>query len=144
MGYFYGPTAPNTLDALALARRGMAAFLGRRDACFFQIWVADAADAVVAALENAPAGVYNVVDDEPLIRDNVATAMAFAVGRLTLIIPPRFVVRLLFGKDAAPLMRSQRVSNRGFKAVTGWSPTVPNARAGWARIAAEHRREDRR
>ena len=140
MGYFYGPTAPNTLDALALARRGMAPLLGRHDAYFPQIWVDDAAAAVVAALDRAPAGVYNVVDDEPLVRADVTTAIAFAVGRRTLMIPPRLVVRLVFGRRSEPLMRSQRVSNRRFKEVTGWQPTVASAREGWGRIAAEHRR----
>ena len=140
MGYFYGPTAPNTLDALTMARRGMAALLGRHDAYHPQIWVDDAAAAVVAALDRAPTGIYNVVDDEPLIRADVATAIAFAVGRRTLMIPPQIVVRLLFGRRAEPLMRSQRVSNRRFKEVTGWQPTVASAREGWGRIAAEHRR----
>ncbi len=140
MGYFYGPTAPHTLDTLAMARRGMAALLGRHDAYYPQIWVDDAAAAVVAALDRAPAGVYNVVDDEPLIRADVATAIAFAVGRRTLMMPPQIVVRLLFGRRAEPLMRSQRVSNRRFKEVTGWRPTVTSAREGWGRIAAEHRR----
>ena len=81
MGYFYGPFAPNTRDALAMARFGIAMLLGPAGAYFPQIWVDDAASAVVAAYQAAPAGLYNVVDDEPLTRGAVASAMASALGR---------------------------------------------------------------
>ena len=137
MGFFYGPTAPNTLEALALARRGFASVVGPAGAFLSQVWVEDAAAAVVAALKS-PAGVYDVVDDEPLIRSDVAIATSFAVGRTKLFIPPTWMARLVGGRDIVPLTRSQRVSNRRFKEASGWTPSVPDARDGWARIALEH------
>ena len=137
MGFFYGPTAPNSLEALALARRGFASVLGPAGAYLPQVWVDDAASAVVAATK-VLAGVYDVVDDEPLIRGDVAIATAFAVGRTTLFIPPTWMARLVGGRDVLPLTRSQRVSNRRFREASEWTPAVPNARDGWARIAMEH------
>src|SRR5262245_49274340 len=134
MGAFYSPEAQNTIDTIESARKGFAMMTGPSDAYWSQIWVDDAAEAMVAALLRAPASVYDVVDDEPLTRDEVKRLIARAVGRNRLIAPPAFAVRIVAGKDATFAARSLRVSNRRFKEATGWSPTVRNARKGWERI----------
>ena len=134
MGAFYGPDAPNTLDALAMARHGLAMLMGSREAYMSQIWIEDAASAVVTAARKAPAGVYNVVDDEPLTRGEVATLLATTVGRGRLFVPPAWLARALGGRAIEPLTRSQRVTNCGFRDATGWAPEIANARSGWARI----------
>jgi hypothetical protein len=95
------------------------------------IWVPDAAAAVLAAMERAPAGIYDVVDDEPLRRDDLTAAMATAVGRGRLRQPPAWLVRRLAGEVGASLAPSQRVSNRRFKEATGWAPTVRSGVEGW-------------
>ena len=136
MGAFYSPAAPNTRDTIALARRGIALMFGKPEAYLSQIWVDDAAAATTAAAARAPAGIYDVVDDEPLTRGEVVSQMARAVGRRRLFKPPSWLIRLLAGKDALFAARSQRVSNRRFKEATGWTPAVPDARQGWGRIAA--------
>lgn len=135
-GAFYGPDAPSTADQLRLARRGVALLIGAADAYQPMIWVDDAASAVVAALDRAPAGVYDIVDDEPLRRGELTTAFARAVGRRRLLRPPLWLARLLGGDAVLTLARSQRVTNRRFKAATGWAPAVPNARIGLARLAS--------
>jgi len=134
MGAFYGPEAGHTQDALRLARRGFAVMLGSGDGYQSSVWVEDAAAAVVAAVERAPAGVYDVVDDEPLRRKELAAAMAAAVGRRRLRQPPAWLVGRLAGSIGASLAPSQRVANRRFKEATGWAPTVPSARDGWRRL----------
>ncbi|HYJ78103.1 MAG TPA: NAD-dependent epimerase/dehydratase family protein [Longimicrobiaceae bacterium] len=136
MGYFYGPEAGSAHDVLALARLGLGMMVGRAGAYFPSIWVDDAAAAEVAALERAPSGVYDVVDDEPLTRRDLAKAVARAAGRPFLLRLPVWMLRLTAGPDALFLARSQRVSNRGFKEATGWEPAVHDAREGWRRIAA--------
>ncbi len=135
MGAFYSPEAQNVVDTLDAARKGFALMTGAGDAYWSQIWVDDAAEAVVAALMRAPAGVYDVVDDEPLTRDEIKHLIARAAGRKRLIAPPTLAVRIVAGKDAMFAARSQRVSNKKFKAATGWSPAVRSAREGWDRIA---------
>ena len=99
------------------------------------IWVDDAALAVIDALRRAPSGIYDVVDDEPLQRRELASALARTVGRRWLLRPPSVLLRLAAGKHAMFLTRSQRVSNRRFKAETGWAPMVPNAREGFKLLA---------
>jgi len=137
MGAFYGPTAGTTRSILRMARYGIAMVFGRAEAYQPMIWIDDAALAVVDALSRASAGIYDVVDDEPLQRQELASALANAVDRRWLWRPPVFLFRLLVGKDVMFLTRSQRVSNRKFKAETGWSPTVNSARIGLRLSAIE-------
>jgi len=143
MGTFYGPEAPTTGDLLRAARMGIAAFPGPRGAYLPMIWVQDAARALVAALA-APAGTYDVVDDAPLPRGAIFAAIAHSVGRERLHALPRWLMSMLASATVDALSRSQRISNRRFKAVTDWTPTVPDARLGWERIADAARTSDAR
>ena len=77
-GGFYGPDSAQTVDMVRMARNHIAPTVGSADGYFPMIQLDDAAAAVVAALD-APAGVYNVVD-EPLTRREQADAVAGAVG----------------------------------------------------------------
>ncbi|HET9942365.1 MAG TPA: NAD(P)-dependent oxidoreductase [Terriglobia bacterium] len=130
MGGFYGPSAGHSRDLLHAARWGVATLFGASSAYQPLIWVEDAAGAVVAALERAPAGVYDVVDDEPLTRRDLAAALAAATGRHRLLRPPAFLLRLMAGKQFMFLTRSQRVSNSRIREATGWKPEIPSAREG--------------
>lgn len=98
------------------------------------IWLDDAGSAVAAAL-GAPAGTYNVVDDEPLPRAQSAAELAAAVGRERLCAPLAVLGPIL--PPARALRRSQRVSNRALHEATGWAPAVPSVREGWPRIVRE-------
>src|SRR6185436_20130439 len=91
MGGFYGPTSGNTQYALRMARYGIAMFIGRSKAYQPLIWVDDAALAVIDALSRAGSGTYDVVDDEPLNRKELASALANALGRRRLLRPPRML-----------------------------------------------------
>jgi nucleoside-diphosphate-sugar epimerase len=137
MGAFYGPTAPNACELVAAARRyRVAMVVGPAAAYQPSIWVDDAAAAVVLAMERAPAGVYDAVDDEPLTRREVARAVAEAAGRRRVLRLPWTVARAFGGDVAATVGRSQRVSNRRLREAAGWAPSVPDARAGFRRMAA--------
>jgi nucleoside-diphosphate-sugar epimerase len=136
LGSLYGPTAASSRDQLALVRWGVAPLPGAASAYASSLWIDDAARAIVAALDRAPAGLYDVVDDEPLTRAELSAALRGAVGRRSTLALPAFVWRALAGDRLAELLgRSQRVSNRAFKAATGWSPAVPSMRAGAPRLA---------
>jgi nucleoside-diphosphate-sugar epimerase len=136
LGFLYGPQVPSTQEVIRYARRGIGAILGAADAYYPAIWIEDSARAVVAALAQAPAGTYDVVDDAPLRRREVIAAIAGSVGRRRLLRPPAAVGRLVAGAAIDIVSRSQRVSNRCFTGVTDWAPTVPDARAGWALLAS--------
>ncbi len=133
-GMFYGPDAYHLDDMLRALRAGWAPLPGAPDAYLSPLAHDDAAAAVVAAL-GAPAGTYNVVDDEPLVRRDFFAAVAapFALG------PPRPLpgwVAPLMGSLGELLGRSQRISNGAFRAATGWAPRYPSAREGFRAVAA--------
>ena len=108
--------------------------LGPPDSYVSSIHVADGAAAVAAAL-HAPAGTFNVVDDEPLTKREYAQALARAAGTTMWLCGPGRAA-LVFGDRLTSLTRSLRVSNARFRAATDWAPRYPSARAGWMATAA--------
>jgi nucleoside-diphosphate-sugar epimerase len=133
-GWFYGPGATHSAQLLALARRHCCIQMGRADGYVSSIHVTDGGAAVVAALQ-APAGTFNVVDDEPLTKRAYAHALAHA-ARTTAWIRAPGRAALLLGDRSTSLTRSLRVSNARFRSVTGWAPRYPSAREGWMATAA--------
>ena len=131
---FYGPDSSHTLDGLRAARRKLALFPGDPDGYLSSIHTDDAATAVLAAL-TAPAGTYNVGDDEPVTRRAHADILADALQRPRLRIVPRSLARL-GGSKAELLSRSQRVSNGRFRQATEWSPAYPSIREGLPAVVA--------
>ena len=133
LGWFYGPGASHSEQFLALARRHISVQMGRPDGYVSSIHVADGGAAVAVALQ-APAGTFNIVDDEPLTRREYAEALSAAAGKAAwLRVPGR--AALLLGERSTALTRSLRVSNARFKKATGWAPRYPSAREGWAATA---------
>lgn len=133
-GLFYGPGSSHSDEMLTLARRRFGVQLGPANAYTPTIHLADAASAVSAAL-SVPSGTYNVCDDEPLTAREFTDAVAAAVGRQPLLRGPGRLARL-GGRNTAAITRSQRVSNRKFKAAVDWSPRYPSAREGWVATAS--------
>jgi len=134
-GFFQAPESEQTQAAVRLARQaGTAMLMGRADGYMSLIHADDAGAAAAAALR-APAGIYNIVEDEPMTRRDSAAALASAVGRRRLRMPPAALAKA-GGSRASLLARSQRISNARFKSATGWSPRYPSARETWAAIAA--------
>src|SRR5262245_47609505 len=134
LGWFYGPGATHSEQLLGLARRHLCIQMGRADGYVSSIHMADGGAAVAAALQ-APAGTFNVVDDEPLTKRDYADALADAArARPWLRAPGR--AALLLGDRSTSLTRSLRVSNGKLRGETGWSPAYPSAREGWMATAA--------
>jgi nucleoside-diphosphate-sugar epimerase len=131
---FYGPSARYVDEALRMARLRMALMSGK--GYVSAIHTADVASAAVAALD-VPGGIYNVADDEPLTKREYVDAFSAAFGLHKLRIPPAWTARLATGSSSKAVTRSWRISNRKLKAASDWAPKVPNARIGWAAIAAE-------
>jgi len=133
-GNFYAPDSEQSTVAVRAARRGLYASGFGGDAYWPSIHADDAASAVVAALE-VPAGTYNVVDDEPMRHRDDAAALAAAVGRRRLRVPPRGLARL-GGSKGSFFARSLRVSNHRFREATPWTPRYPSTREGWPAVVA--------
>lgn len=132
-GLFYGQGAAHSEQMLAQAKWHIALMLGPADAYQSSIHVADGAEAVAAVL-NAEAGTYNVVDDEPLTKREFADALAAAVHTTPWLRPPGRAA-LLLGDRLTALTRSLRVSNKKLHTTTGWTPRYPGARRGLAASA---------
>jgi len=135
-GFFYGPDPGGaTLDAIAAVKHGWAPWFGSPEGFLPALTHDDAATAVAAAL-GVPAGIYNVVDDEPLRRRENFGALAAALG----VAPPKFMparTRHLAGSIGETLARSLRISNRRFRDASGWAPRYPSAREGWPALVRE-------
>jgi nucleoside-diphosphate-sugar epimerase len=131
---FYGPDSGILLDLIKLIRKGWAPIPGSPDGFLSSVSHDDAATAVVAALE-VPAGVYNVVDDEPLRRREYFGSLAAALGVKPPKLPPAWMARLM-GSMGEMLARSERISNRKLRAASGWAPKYPSVREGFRALAA--------
>ena len=119
---FYGPDSASTLDMIGLARRRIALGAGP-DRYLSSITTDDAAAAVVASL-SAPAGLYNVGDDEPVTRREFFAALAGALG-----VRPRSSRRPGSPSSAGP--RRRRSSDRNVS---------PTARSSTPRVGSPLRR----
>jgi nucleoside-diphosphate-sugar epimerase len=82
------------------------------------VHIDDAAGAVVAAVDSAAIGTFNIVDDQPTTRQEQAQALSQAVGRRVHLLPS-WSARLT-GVARGLAYRSQRVSNGHFREATGW------------------------
>lgn len=134
-GMFYGRGSDHTDQFLAAARRHVAPVVGASDQYQSSIHLADAGRAVVAAL-TAPAGTYNVCDDEPLTKEEYANALGAALGKRPWVNVPGRLAKYS-GKQADLMSRSQRVSNGAFKAASAWAPEFSSAREGWKEIVGD-------
>jgi nucleoside-diphosphate-sugar epimerase len=140
-GSFYGPTARLIDEALRLARWRLSILAGSPAGYVSSIHTDDVAGAAVAALD-APAGVYNVVENDPATRREYLDAFSGAFGLRRLRPMPTWLVKLTAGSGAEAVIRSQRVSNKKLRDATGWAPRYPSVRDGWPAVARE--REEHR
>jgi len=132
---FYGPDSSQMVDLISFVKKGWAPLPGRPDAYFSSVSHDDAAAAAATAIE-LPAGIYNVVDDEPVTRrvffDSLAQTLTVKPPKL----PPQWLTPLL-GSLVGMLSRSLRISNRKLRSSSSWRPAFPSVREGFrATIAA--------
>ncbi len=135
-GWFYGPGTSVALDPpgsqIELIRKRQFPIVGKGTGIWSFIHVEDAATATVAAVEGGPAGIYNVVDDEPAPVSEFLPVLAAAVGAKPPRRVPRWVGRLLAGEWAAMAMTEIRgASNDKAKRELGWRLRYPSWRQGF-------------
>ncbi|HUG32636.1 MAG TPA: NAD(P)-dependent oxidoreductase [Acidimicrobiia bacterium] len=109
--------------------------IGKGETYVSSIHVDDAATALAAAM-TASNGVYNVSDDNPVTAAAYNDSLAEALGAPRPRRVPRFLARLIVGEALALLNTSQRVSNRRFRAATGWAPAFASVIEGWRDVVA--------
>jgi nucleoside-diphosphate-sugar epimerase len=126
-GLFVSDRDSYTDFAIARAERGKPVALGSPDAYISPVHADDAAAAVVAALDAEP-GTYNVCVDEPPTRRAYTDALtdAFGIKRVA-----------LHAQGSGYLARSHRISNRRFRAASGWAPRYADATDLWGAVARD-------
>ena len=122
LGHLYGTSNPWSRQLVVLARRGWLPLDGPDDAYFPAVDVADAAAAVMRALERPP-GTYNVGDTNPLTNAEVNAQLARAAGRTEL--HPLWAARTPARRQL--LERSCRLDSGRFQRDTGWRPSISAA-----------------
>lgn len=135
---FYGPDAAHVRDLVSWVRRGFAPLPGPADSYFSSVSHEDAGSAAAAAM-GIPAGIYNVVDDEPLHHHDYVDLLAAALGAAPPRLPPPWLTPV-FGSLGEMLTRSQRISNRKLRSASAWRPAYPSLREGWPAVVAALRK----
>ena len=125
---FYGPDAFTLRESADMVRRGWSPLPGSPDAYISSISHDDAASAVVAVLD-APSGIYNVSDDEPVTRREYAAVIADAIGVPHPKQLPGWATRLM-GSIGELGSRSERISNHKLRTGTKWWPRFRSVREG--------------
>jgi nucleoside-diphosphate-sugar epimerase len=132
---FCGADSGQTRDLIRFIRRGWVLIPGAAGNYFSWVSHDDAASAVAAVLD-AAAGIYNVVDDEPMLRRASFDSLAQMLGVPPPRLPPPWLGKL-FGSLGEMLARSLRISNRKLREDCGWVLRYPSVREGWRAVVEE-------
>ncbi|MDQ4041507.1 MAG: NAD(P)-dependent oxidoreductase [Actinomycetota bacterium] len=132
-GLLYGPGtwyAPDG-DVAEQVRKRRYPVLGSGDAVYSFLHVDDAAGAAVAAL-HGPAGVYNVVDDEPAPISTWLPEYAAALGAPPPRRVPGWLAKLGGGRGPVSwLLALEGADNRRAREALGWRPRHASWRTGF-------------
>jgi nucleoside-diphosphate-sugar epimerase len=141
-GAFYGPgtsIAPGG-DVLEAVRRRRLPIIAGGTGVWSFTHVTDVAEATRLAIEGGPAGIYNIVDDEPAEVAVWLPELARAIGAPPPRRVPKWLGRLVAGEIGIRMMVEQRgSSNAKAKRVLGWQPAYASWRVGFRRGLAPSR-----
>jgi len=135
-GSFYGPgTGLEPGGALVEAvRKRRFPIVGGGTGVWSFVHIADVAEATLIAIEGGPAGLYNVVDDDPAEVSVWLPELARAIGAKPPYRVPVWVGRLVIGEAGVRMMTEQRgASNAKAKRLLGWHPAWASWREGFHR-----------
>jgi nucleoside-diphosphate-sugar epimerase len=135
-GFFYGPgTAIDQGGSiLESVRRRQFPVVGGGAGIWSFIHVDDAAAATLRAIESGPAGVYNIVDDNPTEVSEWLPGLARILGAGSPYRIPAWLGKLMIGEPGAVLMTSIRgSSNAKAKRQLGWAPRYPSWKEGFTK-----------
>lgn len=124
----YGPGRHHLLDQL---RAGESLLAGRGEHHLNLVHRDDCVDAIWAALAAPPEvepGVFNVADDHPAPKAELATWLAMRLGRAE----PSFSGAITGGRRA--ITPDRIIANDRIKQALGWAPRYPGFRQGYAAI----------
>ena len=133
-GSFYGPgtsIGPGG-EVVSSVRQRKFPIVGGGAGVWSFTHIDDAAQAARLAVERGPAGLYNIVDDEPAEVSVWLPELARAVGAKPPSRVPAWLARLLIGEAGVAMMTTVRgSSNAKAKRVLGWQPVHATWRDGF-------------
>jgi nucleoside-diphosphate-sugar epimerase len=139
-GGFYGPNT-GVFDGTVVdqLRRRRFPVIGGGGGWWSFVHIDDAAAATAVAAERGRAGLYNIVDDEPVRVREWLACLAKLIGAKPPLHLPRWIGRLLAGEQLTAMMTEVRAgSNQKAKRELGWRPAHASWRQGFAEIVAQH------
>lgn len=135
LGGIYGPGRSFLADRIAQAEGVLP---GYGDYFLNLIRLEDIVSAIgsVFRSEIGSGGVFNVVDDTPLLRESLVTELAAKMNRPK----PRFDPSMKISKGSRRMdgqrPANRRISNRKFKEAFKWEPSFPNGSLGMAALVS--------
>ncbi len=137
-GSIYGPDNPGTQAIFKLLRRRRMPLISGANGLTPFLHTADAARAIVAALEQGrPGAVYNIADDtRSSFNEFIATA-AQAIGAPVPPSYPRWLAGVLAPAGVATATSRIPISNALAKRELGWRPQFPDYHEGLGHVAQE-------
>jgi nucleoside-diphosphate-sugar epimerase len=115
-----------------MVRKRRFPIVGGGTAVWSFVHIDDAATATLAAVENGPAGVYNVVDDEPARVSEWLPFLAEVIGAKPPMRIPAWLARPMLGEHGISVMTAIRgASNAKAKRALGWTLEYPSWRQGF-------------
>jgi nucleoside-diphosphate-sugar epimerase len=135
-GPFYGPGTSLSTDpdgaVTEMVRKRRFPVVGGGTGVWSFIQIEDAAAATVAAVRGGPAGIYNVVDDDPAPVSEWLPALSDAIGAKPPMRVPRWLGRLGAGEAGVKMMTEVcGASNEKAKRELNWQPRYPSWRQGF-------------
>jgi nucleoside-diphosphate-sugar epimerase len=141
-GNFYGPgtsIGPGG-EIVELIRQHKFPIFGDGAGVWSFVDIDDAAAATRVAVDGGPAGIYNVVDDEPSEVSVWIPELARMIGAKPPYHLPAWIGRLLIGEAGMSMMTKVRgSSNEKAKRLLNWKPVYPTWRDGFRQMLSGER-----
>ncbi len=139
-GSFYGPGTSIAEDGeiVEMVRRRKFPLVGNGAGIWSFLHIDDAALATRLAIEHGPAGIFNIVDDDPAEVSAWLPVLAQAIGAPPPRRVPAWLARLIIGDAGISMMTEARgSSNAKAKRVLQWQPWYASWREGFRRGLAD-------
>ncbi|MBI3838712.1 MAG: NAD-dependent epimerase/dehydratase family protein, partial [Planctomycetia bacterium] len=122
-GWFYGADAAHTKMFGRELKRRRLPIIGKGDAMWSCLHLDDAAAGFVAAVEAGKAGLWHLVDNQPVTARDFLTAFAARLGAPPPRSVPAWLARLLAGRNAVEFFtHSSGTANADFRHDFNWTP----------------------
>ncbi|MCI0712059.1 MAG: NAD(P)-dependent oxidoreductase [Chloroflexi bacterium] len=133
-GHFYGPGTGYTAEGVIVdaVRKRQMPIIGGGNAVFSFIHVEDAAAATVLAVNHGKAGIFNIVDDDPVPLHEWLPVYVKLLDAPQPMRLPKLIGRIAAGRYVLYIMTEMRgASNAKAKRELGWQPHYASWRDGF-------------